>query len=268
MHARVALRERSLLDVIDLSMRFSAANAGAYVKLAAVTIAPSFAVSWAAARFAGWLFAWPLALVLAALVDAPFVELASKLVFTREARVRDVLRASGAVLPRLLIARSVQGMAFLLSFLLGGVPWLWFGGVLLFLPEVVILERSHVGAASLRARRLTQARLGVAVAAVLLLSTLTVGAALVADAAGREVLQDILQIRPPPSVFTEGGSTLALLGFWLVLPLRATTRFFVYLDIRTRAEGWDIQTRFAALAARAAAQAAPPRDLLPGPAAS
>ena len=32
--------------------------------------------------------------------------------------------------------------------------------------------------------------------------------------------------------------------------MRATTRFFVYLDVRTRAEGWDIQTRFAALARR------------------
>ena len=32
---------------------------------------------------------------------------------------------------------------------------------------------------------------------------------------------------------------------------RATARFFLYLNVRTRAEGWDIQTRFAALAARA-----------------
>ena len=70
--------------------------------------------------------------------------------------------------------------------------------------------------------------------------------------AGRELLGSLFEVRPPPSIFREGVSTLALLGFWMVLPLRATTRFFVYLDIRTRTEGWDIQTRFAALAAREA----------------
>ena len=53
-------------------------------------------------------------------------------------------------------------------------------------------------------------------------------------------------------MFREGGSWLALAGWWSALPLLATARFFVYLDIRTRSEGWDIQTRFAAIAARVA----------------
>ena len=81
---------------------------------------------------------------------------------------------------------------------------------------------------------------------------LVVATALLADVAGREVLDSVLEVKPPPSMFEEGGSVLALLGFWSVLPIRATARFFVYLDVRTRSEGWDIQTRFAALAARGA----------------
>lgn len=59
-------------------------------------------------------------------------------------------------------------------------------------------------------------------------------------------------------MFVDGGSALALLGWWLSVPFVATARFFVYLDIRTRSEGWDIQTRFAGIAARAAAAGATP----------
>jgi hypothetical protein len=38
----------------------------------------------------------------------------------------------------------------------------------------------------------------------------------------------------------------------LFIPYVATARFLAYLDLRTRSEGWDIQTRFAAIALRAA----------------
>jgi hypothetical protein len=44
-----------------------------------------------------------------------------------------------------------------------------------------------------------------------------------------------------------------MLGLFAQVPYLATARFFLYLNVRTRAEGWDIQTRFAAIAARAAA---------------
>jgi hypothetical protein len=78
-------------------------------------------------------------------------------------------------------------------------------------------------------------------------------AAMLADVAGREMLQGLLEVRPPPSMFHEGISWLALVGWWGSVPWLATARFFVYLDTRTRTEGWDIQTRFAAIAARASA---------------
>jgi hypothetical protein len=250
--ARVALRERPLLDVLDLSIRFCVVNAAPYARLSAVALVPAFALSWAAARLGGWLGGWPVALGLAALVDALFVALAARLVFADETRVRDVVRASLTAMPRLAAVRLAQAFGFVLSLALLGMPWLWIGGVFLFLPEVVVVERATVGVAWRRAYRLAGAQLGIASAAMLLLSVFVVGAALVADAAGREILGSLLELRPPEPVFHGGVSALALLGFWSVLPLRATIRFFVYLDIRTRAEGWDIQTRFAALAAREA----------------
>jgi len=250
--ARVALRERPLLDVLDLAVRFCVANAGPYGRLSLVTLAPAFALSWAAARAGGWLVGWPVAFALAAIVDGPFVVLASRLVFADEARIRDVVRMAASVTLRLVGVRLGQALAFALSMLLFGVPWIWVGSVLLFAPEVVVLERATFGRAWGRAQTIASARLGVVTAAMLLLSCLVVGGAFLTDLAGREILQGLLEIRPPAPIFSEGGSVLALLGFWAVLPMRATTRFFVYLDVRTRAEGWDIQTRFAALAAREA----------------
>lgn len=248
--AHVALRERPLIDVLDLSLRFCVAHAGPYAKMSLLTIAPAFGVSWAVARSFGWLPGWLVALALASLLDGPFVALASRLVFG-EARVRDVVRTAAAVTPRLAVARLVQGLAFLLSSGLVGVPWLWFGSVLLFVPEVIVLERASLAGAWGRAHAIANARLGAATAAMLLLSSLVVVSVVLTDLAGRE-LQGLLELRSAPSIFREGGSTLALVGFWWVLPIRVTTRFFIYLDIRTRAEGWDIQTRFAALATRGA----------------
>src|ERR1019366_4737668 len=220
--ARVALRERPLLDVLDLAVRFCVANAGSYARLSL----------------------------------APFVALASRLVFDDEVRVRDVARAAVRIAPRVAVARCVQGIALGMSLALLGLPWLWLGSVMLFVPEVIILEGAGLVGAWSRAAGVASTRFGVAMAAMLLLSALVVGAALLADVAGREFLDSVLEIRPPPSIFHEGGSVLALFGFWSVLPMRATTRFFVYLDVRTRSEGWDIQTRFAALARREADETA------------
>jgi hypothetical protein len=246
--ARVAFRERPLLDVLDLAVRFCATNAGAYGRVSLVTVVPGFAASWAAGALAGPFLAWPVALALASLADAPFVSLASRLVFADEARLRDVL--SLRPVPRLIVVRFVQFLALLASSSLLMLPWLWLGGVLLFLPEVSILEGTRLGASFTRAGAVASGRLGIAVAAMLLLSALVVGATLIADVAGRELLENVLQFGPPASLFREGWSALALAGFWSMVPFRATIRFLVYLDIRTRVEGWDIQTRFTALAAR------------------
>ena len=73
---------------------------------------------------------------------------------------------------------------------------------------------------------------------------------LLGDVAGRSVVSDVLEFRAPPSMFEAGGGWLPMLGFWIVVPFVATARFLLYLDFRTRSEGWDVQTRFAAIAAR------------------
>jgi hypothetical protein len=250
MRTRVALRERALLDVLDLAIRFCAAHAGAYARLSLAVLLPAFVASFALARAGGWWLGWAAVLTITAFVDVPFVALASRLVFADEVRIRAALSVALRATPRLLGVRVVQLLALAGSVLLSGLPWLWVGTIQLFVVEVILLEQAKVVAALGRAQRIANAHFGAALMATILLLAAPWASAALTDLAGRELLQAVLEVKPPPSMFAEGGSWLALLGWWAALPLLATARFFVYLDVRTRTEGWDIQTRFAAIAAR------------------
>ncbi|HEX8796660.1 MAG TPA: hypothetical protein VF765_37170 [Polyangiaceae bacterium] len=260
MRARIALRERPLLDIVDLALRFSAAHAAPFAKLSLVVLLPGFLASWAAGDLWGWWAAWIAAVVLGSFATAPFVALASKLVFADEVRVRDAIRSSMSALQRLAGIRFIELLALGLSVSCSsGLAWIYVGSVLLFTTEVAVLEGGAVGGTVTRSQRIANGNFGGASGAMFLLLVAPVAAAMLADAAGREVLGTVLEIKPPPSMFSVGGSWLAMLGWWALLPLLSVLRFFVYLDIRTRTEGWDIQTRFAEIAARAEASALPQR---------
>jgi hypothetical protein len=254
MRARVALRERPLLDVLDLAVRFCAAHAKAYAKLSAAVLVPAFAVSWAAGHFVNWWLGWFVTVAVTAFAGAPFVALASRLVFADSVGTGEALRIALRAVPGLIGVRVLQAMALGASLIMVGLPWIWLGTILLFVVEVLVLEGSGAGGALGRAQRIANAHFSDAALTMLILVFAPACAAMLADVAGREVLSSVLEIKPPPSMFREGGSWLALLGWWATLPLLQTARFFVYLDIRTRTEGWDIQTRFAAIAARADAE--------------
>lgn len=249
--ARVALRERRLVDVVDLTVRFCAAHAGAYAKVSLVVVVPGFALSLAAAAARGWALGWTVAVLLGALADAPFVALASRLVFADSVRVREALRLGGRALPGIVGARIAQLAALLACALLAGLPWLWVGPHLYFVVEVLVLEGSALRGALARARRIGRSRFGEALSAMVLLSLVRLAFTAFADLAGREVLTGLLEVKAPPPVLAAGGSWLALAGWWCAVPVVASARFLVYLDVRTRSEGWDIQTRFAAIAAAA-----------------
>jgi hypothetical protein len=182
------------------------------------------------------------------------VALASRLVFADSVGTREVLGIALRALPTLVGMRFLQLLALAASSLLLLLPWLWLGSILLFVVEVIVLEQASVPSTFGRAQRIASANLGSVAGTMLLLLLIPVCAAMLADVTGREVMQTVLELRPPPSLFKEGGNWLALAGFWGTVPLLTTARFFTYLDVRTRTEGWDIQTRFAAIAARAEAE--------------
>jgi hypothetical protein len=253
MRARVVLRERGMLDVADLALRFVVAHARVYAALYAAVILPGIAATCAAGWIIGWWAGWMTAVVGAAFGGVPFVVLASRLVFADRASPREAIRTSVRALPGIAAIRSLQGLALLLCAPLVLLPWLGVGGATLFVVEVRLLEDITKPTAVFgRASRIAWARFGTTIAAVIILSSAPFAAASLADFAGREVLSQGLELPPPPSMFTVGGSWLAFVGWWAALPFLATARFLLYLDFRTRTEGWDIQTRFAALAGRRA----------------
>lgn len=256
--ARVALRERSLLDVLDLTVAFVSAHKGVYGRTMLAVLAPCFFGTWAIAATLGWAWAWPAAAFLAVLAEAPFGALASRLVFANDVRARDALRLALRAAPRFTTARVLSFGAVAVSALFVLVPAIYVGAIVLFAGEVALLEGAGAGGALGRSHRIASTHLGDATVGALLFAGTPWAAALLADVAGRVVVHELLEIASFAPLFREGGSALALLGFWLAVPFVASARFLFYIGFRTRSEGWDIQTKFAALAGRAEADEAPP----------
>src|SRR5262249_41990564 len=80
-NARVALRERGLLDVLDLAVRFMVAHASIYVRLTLAVVVPLGAlVTWAVSSL-DVAPAWLALIVTAHFVQLPYTALAGRLVF-------------------------------------------------------------------------------------------------------------------------------------------------------------------------------------------
>jgi hypothetical protein len=249
LRARVAFRDRAFIDVMDLALRFVVVHGKLYARVSAFTLLPCLAVTLAAAAAWGWMAAWAIAFFLSFVAQVPFTVLASRLVFQDQVSARAVVRAALADLPRVLGMRLMWIPAISLTSLFV-VPGMWLGAIFLYVDEVMILERSRVGPAFGRSQRIASGSMGETFAALAMVIVVPLLAVLMADVGGRAFIGDLLQFRAPEPVWTSGGSVLAVLGWFGVIPYVASARFFTYLNVRTRAEGWDIQTRFAAIAAR------------------
>jgi hypothetical protein len=254
LESRIVLRERPLLDVLDLALRFVASSAKPYGLLSLVSLVPSFAVVWASLHFGGPIVAWAVAIFFGLLVEPLYTVLASRLVFAPSTKLRDVF---STVLRRgvtLGAIRVLQCVALSLTSVVLFVPGLWVVGVLLFVIEATLLENATFGKAIERSRRIAGADMGDALLATILLFGGHASFVIAFDAAGRAVVETILQSTPPRALFDVGATPLALFAFLAYFPFLATARFLVYLNLRTRSEGWDIQTRFTGIAARLEAQ--------------
>jgi hypothetical protein len=252
--AKVALRDRSLLDVLDLSVRFVVAHVRAYFLMSAVVSVPGFLVSWLAAVKLGWLAGWATAFALVSFAEAPYVVLASRLVFEEEVPTGVALAAALRALPRLLGFRLLQITSIVSGAFFFLIPGVWVAALFLFGTEVIVLEQSKVGATVGRMQRLGTGFFGDVLMAMLALCALYIVAVVLGDQAGHAILEQLLQIKVRAAE-DEIGGPIALFALWMAVPTLTTARLFVYLNLRTRREGWDIQTRFAALAARARVEA-------------
>ncbi|MBV1860769.1 MAG: hypothetical protein KUG77_20305 [Nannocystaceae bacterium] len=245
--SRILLRPRKLAETFDLALRWcSSVGGGLYLKLTAVLLLPAALGCYALRAFADfeWLHVWLIAVVVAMFLQGPLTVAASRLMFEPEVTVRGVLghfaKRFGAYLIAWVATRLLQllGLATML-----GWPWAWAYGA--FVHEAILLE-GHRGVAGVR-------RAG-GFASGQYPSILTMGLGLLAahlliiiaaDQIGFVLLDFTLQLgRPFESLFEDGGSLTALLGFFVAVPYLVTVRFLQYIDARTRRDGWDLQASF------------------------
>lgn len=247
---RVVLRQRAVVDIVDLAVRFVAEHWLSYLKVSCAVVPPFFLGSWLVGRMAGPVWAWGFAVFASFFAATPFTLLASRLVFDDDVRVGSVVKGAFALTPKLFVIRVMTVMVGSVGLVLFFFPGVWVLTLMLFAGEVVSLERMGFGAAASRSARLARREAGQAVPALVLLVLVHALVVIVVDSGGRALVTALLESTAPVSLWESGWSPLSLLGYWLFVPYAATGRFFTYLDVRTRSEGWDIQTRFSAIATR------------------
>lgn len=253
----IVLRPRLLSETLDLACRLSCSIAlGLYLRLAAVVLLPCLAVCLALRHGLGWGWpaVWIVAVSLGVVGQGVFTVAVGRVIFSETLTARTVLalygRRLGAYLGMLLVSRLVLAAATL-PFLLG-LPVAW--PRLFFVHEASLLEGAGAFEALRRSSRFAAGNLGGVIGALLAILATQAGFVITAEFLGDGLVQHVLQLgRPFGALFWEGGSVYALTGFFLSVPYFATARFLHYIDSRTRSDGWDVQLRFMAVAAREAA---------------
>lgn len=257
--SRVALRDRPFVDVLDLSFRFLRDAFGPLAKLSLIVLPLPFAATVALGYAAGWAWAWCFALLASFFVAAPFTVLVGQFVFERDPSVRVAVRGGIRAIPRLFVVSMVLGIAVGAGLMFFVFPAFWIASITAFVLEALLLERSTMLGAFERSFRLAARAPGEATLVRIAGALLLFFAPIVTDQIGHIVLANVFQVSGPAALFDAGGSWLPVLGFWLAVPYAAVLRFLVYINVRTRTEGWDIQTAFATLTSRAEDDGVPSR---------
>lgn len=249
----IVLRPRGLAEIFDLACRLCGLIAlRLYAWLAALVLFPSFAGCLALRYGAGWSWpaVWLIAVVIAGIVQGVYTVAVGRLLFSEGLGVREVLAQFGRRLGPYLAMLFVSRVLLVLSaFALVGPLLAW--PRLLYAHEASLLEGAGSIDAIQRSNRFVTARVGLAFGVLLALVLAQAGIVVTAELLGQGIVDDLFQLGAPfGKLFSDGGLPYALAGFFLSVPYIATARFLSYVDARTRADGWDIQVRFLAIAAR------------------
>jgi len=255
----IVLRPRTLAEELDLACRLSMSLAfGLYARLSALILLPIWAGCVALRYAAGWSWpaVWAVAVASSAVVQGVFTVAVGRLLFSEALGAGQVLRLFGrrlgSYLVMLFLSRALLATSCLPFFM--GLPFVW--PRLVFVHEASLLEAAGPAEAIARSSRFIGGRamsvLGVLVALLLTQAGFIITAELLCQGLVAEVLQ---LGKPFGALFADGGSPYALAGLLLSVPYVSTARFLDYIDARTRADGWDIQLRFMAIAAAEAARA-------------
>lgn len=240
---RVVLRPRSPLEVFDLTWVFVRANLGVFLRLLAITVIPPWVL---VAPFAWWFEGqiWVALLVLPFLapIQAPFTLLSGRLLFDAEASASGVLAEVPGALGRLIGAWGTLLVAWCVSILTCMTMYIPAMAATTYIPETALLERVPAGRGVQRSMRLAGANPAIALFSLFGRGFLTVWAAAVAEASGQVLFSTTLQLGQPFGSALNGDVTpYLLLGVLIAQPIHSVYRLLLYVDVRTRVEGWDLQ---------------------------
>lgn len=241
----VVLRPRSPFEVFDLVLLYLRANHRALLRLWALVILPPWVmlslVCWWVEGHWAVLFLVPVVLPL---LQGPFTALGGHLLFDDDLGALAALRRGWS--PQVLLAglgSAVLGSLFVL-FTCGFGAALWFPATL-FVPESLLLERVPLARALKRARVLAAGHPVAALVGVFSRPWLTLWGAVVAEFGGQLILANGLQLGAPfGSAMQLQVTPFVLFGILAMQPLHALYRLLLYIDVRTRVEGWDLQVAF------------------------
>lgn len=252
---QVEIRPRTPGQTVSLATRLLQHRPGAVIAAWVSSSVSLVAVAlWIASRSAPpAVWSWLFLLILGPLFTAPMIVTAGRLVFSPEVTAGQVVRATlGRLLPFTLLFILYRLLIFV-GFNLLIIPGLYLWRNSWFLGPIALLEGAPFAASFHRGRAFAlgfsghvlshAAHVGamlvyltVSTASVLHFSVELLGTSIAA--VGRLTLLE---------GYFEG---LLILGFSMALPFAALIWFFVYLDLRTRKEGWDLELAFRARAAR------------------
>jgi hypothetical protein len=247
--ARIVLRPRSRLECLDLAFRYVSDARGVFGRIFAALLIPSFAAAAAARGVFGrsWWEVWLIAMSLGSLFGGAFTFAAGRLLFEDAPTTASLLSSFARRFPSYfrawLLSRILIGLGYVIV-IAGPVAWVRWA----FVAEAALLEDASGTAALRRSARISGAGSGRVLG--MLVTTAVMSAAIVffADQMGFSILEDVLSIPVTTDhLMDDGGSYLALAGYFCSVPWAAAGRFLVYVDDRTRQDGWDVQVRLMAL---------------------
>jgi hypothetical protein len=247
--ARIVLRPRSRLECLDLAFRYVSDARGVFGRIFAALLIPAFAATAAARGVFGrpWWEVWLIAVCLGSLLGGAFTVASGKLLFEDAPAAAPLLstfaRRFRSYFGAWLLSRLLIGLGSLVV-IAGPSAWVRWA----FVAEAALLEDASGTGALRRSARISSAGIGRVLG--MLVTTVVISFAIVffTDQIGFSILEDVLSIPVNTDhLMNDGGSYLAIAGYFISVPWAAAGRFLVYVDDRTRQDGWDVQVRLMAL---------------------
>lgn len=256
----VAVRERTLPELFDLSVQLCRRHAVQLAILSLTGFLPWILLDWLLLKDASddsWLpLAWLIALLVAQapIATAPITAFLGEAMFNHRPTMRGAWASTVKRLRALLLVSLMRGAAPLLGVLVfsragDGFPGFILLIALIFHPvhavEVILLERQPIRPSLRRANQLMSSWRSEGVGHLLASACLIVGGCLMAAHAGAEVINLLfwnwIDLSEWERWFHPGVSLVALLLPWPFIAYLAVVRFLAYIDLRTRREGWEIE---------------------------